>query len=97
MALALNCGIPSTPQGRELVQHGSALFPIACYEERLTCYSVPWHWHEDFEYILAYEGTVTVGVDKKRRLVEIEGVRKNALFPSRVGNMPWGAAWYTRI
>ena len=41
MALALNCGIPSTPQGRELVQHGSALFPIACYEERLTCYSVP--------------------------------------------------------
>ena len=66
MALALNCGIPSTPQGRELVQHGSALFPIACYEERLTCYSVPWHWHEDFEYILAYEGTVTVGVDKKR-------------------------------
>ena len=35
MALALNCGIPSTPQGRELVQHGSALFPIACYEERL--------------------------------------------------------------
>ena len=53
MALALNCGIPSTPQGRELVQHGSALFPIACYEERLTCYSVPWHWHEDFEYILA--------------------------------------------
>ena len=64
MALALNCGIPSTPQGRELVQHGSALFPIACYEERLTCYSVPWHWHEDFEYILAYEGTVTVGVDK---------------------------------
>ncbi len=46
------------------MQHGSALFPIACYEERLTCYSVPWHWHEDFEYILAYEGTVTVGVDK---------------------------------
>ena len=38
-----------------------------------------------------------VGVDKKRRVVEIEGVRKNALFPSRVWNMPWGAAWYTRI
>ena len=79
MALALNCGIPSTPQGRELVQHGSALFPIACYEERLTCYSVPWHWHEDFEYILAYEGTVTVGVDKKRIcLAEGEGVFINS-------------------
>ena len=79
MALALNCGIPSTPQGRELVQHGSTLFPIACYEERLTCYSVPWHWHEDFEYILAYEGTVTVGVDKKRIcLAEGEGVFINS-------------------
>ena len=38
-----------------------------------------------------------IGVDKKRRLVEIEGVRKNALFPSRVWNMPWGAVWYTKI
>lgn len=79
MALALNCGIPSTPQGRELVQHGSTLFPIACYEERLTCYSVPWHWHEDFEYILAHAGTVTIGVDKKRIcLTEGEGVFINS-------------------
>ena len=79
MALAKNCGIPATEQGRELVQHGSALFPIACYEERLTCYSVPWHWHEDFEYILAYEGTVTVGVDKKRIcLTEGQGIFINS-------------------
>ena len=79
MALANNCCIATTPQGRELVQHGSALFPIACYEERLNCYSVPWHWHEDFEYILAYEGAVTVDVDKKRIcLAEGEGVFVNS-------------------
>ena len=77
----LNClpDVVADDEGRELVQHGSALFPIACYEERLTCYSVPWHWHEDFEYILAYEGTVTVGVDKKRIcLAEGEGVFINS-------------------
>lgn len=79
MALAQNCGIPATEQGRELVQHGSALFPIACYEERLTCYSVPWHWHEDFEYIYAHEGTVVVGVDKKRIcLTEGQGIFINS-------------------
>ena len=79
MALAQNCGIPATEQGRELVQHGSTLFPIACYEERLTCYSVPWHWHEDFEYIYAHEGTVVVGVDKKRIcLTEGQGIFINS-------------------
>lgn len=79
MALAQNCGVLTVEQGRERVQHGSALFPIACYEERLTCYSVPWHWHEEFEFILAYEGTVTVGVDKKRLcLAQGQGVFVNS-------------------
>ena len=32
--------------GREQTQHGSPLFPIACYAEDLSCYSVAWHWHE---------------------------------------------------
>ena len=32
----------------------------------LTCFYVPWHWHDDFEYILAARGTVTVGVGKSR-------------------------------
>lgn len=66
MPLERVCEIVASEQGRELAQHGSAWFPIACYEEDLTCYSVPWHWHEDWEYILAHQGTVTVGVDKKR-------------------------------
>lgn len=57
-------------QGRELAQHGTALFPLACYDENLTCYCVPWHWHEDFEYILAAEGHVTVGAEKARIVLE---------------------------
>ena len=79
MALTQVSSIPATAQGRELVQHGTALFPIACYEEPLTCYSVPWHWHEDFEYIIAGEGTVTVWADKKKiSLAQGEGVFINS-------------------
>ena len=53
-------------EGREMVQHGSALFPIACYAENLKSYSVAWHWHEEFEYILAMKGPLTVDVNKTR-------------------------------
>ena len=52
MALNISCNIVASEKGRELVQHGSALFPIACYAEDLSSYSVAWHWHEEFEYVL---------------------------------------------
>ena len=58
--------IVADTEGRELVQHGSALFPIACYAEDLKSYSVAWHWHEEFEYVLAVKGPLTVDVNKAR-------------------------------
>lgn len=80
MSIELSCpGIAATPQGKELVQHGTALFPLACYNENMALYGVPWHWHEDFEYILAAEGRVTVGVEKNRLcLAEGQGVLVNS-------------------
>mgnify|MGYP002517548809 CR=1 FL=1 len=57
-------------EGRELVQHGSALFPIACYAEDLKSYSVAWHWHEEFEYILAIKGQLTVNVNKAQLILQ---------------------------
>ena len=33
MALNISSNIVASEKGRELVQHGSALFPIACYAE----------------------------------------------------------------
>ena len=57
-------------EGRELVQHGSALFPIACYEEDIKSYSVAWHWHEEFEYILAVKGPLAVDVSKVRLILQ---------------------------
>ena len=68
----LNClpDVVADDEGRELVQHGSALFPIACYEEDLKSYSVAWHWHEEFEYILAVKGPLAVDVSKARLVLQ---------------------------
>ena len=66
-------------KGRELVQHGSALFPIACYEENIKSYSVAWHWHEEFEYILAVKGPLAVDVSKARLVLQTgQGVFVNS-------------------
>ena len=58
--------IVDSERGRELAQHGSALFPIACYAEDLSSYSVAWHWHEEFEYVLCMKGPLHVDVNKTR-------------------------------
>ena len=59
--------------------HGSALFPIACYEEDLKSYSVAWHWHEEFEYILAVKGPLAVDVSKARLVLQTgQGVFVNS-------------------
>ena len=64
-------------EGRELVQHGSALFPIACYD--IKSYSVAWHWHEEFEYILAVKGPLAVDVSKARLVLQTgQGVFVNS-------------------
>ena len=77
----LNCppDIVADSEGRELVQHGSALFPIACYAEDLKSYSVASHWHEEFEYILAVKGPLAVDVSKARLILQTgQGVFVNS-------------------
>jgi len=76
----LNClqDVVADDEGRELVQHGSALFPIACYEEDLKSYSVAWHWHEEFEYILAVKGPLAVDVSKARLVLRLM-IMKNTM------------------
>ena len=66
MALETSCDGIITGQGRETVPHGTPLFPIACYEEDVVREAVPWHWHDDFEYILAETGEMNVGVNSTR-------------------------------
>ena len=33
--------------GLELIEHGIASFPIACYHDDLQRECVDWHWHEE--------------------------------------------------
>lgn len=47
-----------TASGQELVEHGTAVFPLGCYEEAVSVRPVAWHWHDDWELILATQGTV---------------------------------------
>lgn len=45
-------------RGQELVAHGTAVFPLGCYE--VCPYELPvnWHWHDDWELIIARKGVV---------------------------------------
>ncbi|MDD3340566.1 MAG: AraC family ligand binding domain-containing protein [Lachnospiraceae bacterium] len=60
------CNTKTDTKGRELLEHGTALFPISCYEDDLVVSNVPWHWHDEFEVLYVIEGSVivSVGTDK---------------------------------
>lgn len=46
MALT-ECNTTVGSDGRELLEHGTTAFPIACYEDDFRVSNVPWHWHEE--------------------------------------------------
>ena len=49
--------------GREMVEHGTAMFPVACYHDDLKEMAVSWHWHEELEVLVVEKGNVRVGVN----------------------------------
>lgn len=58
--ILLKCNLKTNKQGREINDHGSALFPIACYDEDLSSDPVPWHWHDELEAIVITEGCAII-------------------------------------
>lgn len=73
------CGENTNSKKRELKQHGTMLFPAACYEENLALNPVPWHWHEEFEVIVIKHGVVNINVANERlQLKQGEGIFINA-------------------
>lgn len=48
--------------GREDMAHGTMDFPCACYVSRPAEAGVPWHWHEELEFVCAYRGSFTYAV-----------------------------------
>ena len=54
-------------------------FLLPDYEEDLKSYSVAWHWHEEFEYILAVKGPLAVDVSKAQLVLQTgQGVFVNS-------------------
>lgn len=64
------CQTKTNRQGRELAEHGTAFFPVACYEDDLSKEAVPWHWHDELEAVIVSEGTAVVAVDHQKYTVE---------------------------
>lgn len=53
-------------QGKELVAHGTPLFPVAFYHDDLSQEPVPWHWHEELEAMIVSEGETIVSAGKRK-------------------------------
>ena len=47
-------------EGRELVSHGTPLFPVAFYHDDLVLDRVPWHWHDEMEAVYIASGETVV-------------------------------------
>lgn len=63
MALG-TCGVPSVDrQGREMKEHGTPLFPAACYYDNISESCVPWHWHDELEILVVGTGSARVCVN----------------------------------
>lgn len=52
--------------GRELVNHGTAAFPAAFYNDDMGFHEVPWHWHEELEAAVVVRGCCTVAAGGSR-------------------------------
>ena len=62
MALSVCVG-RINPQGRELMDRASSMFPIACCLDDLSAAAVPWHWHDEMEAAVVTEGRAVVAVE----------------------------------
>lgn len=63
MALSVCKPVATDPRGRELVEHGTPLFPVACYHDNISEIEVSWHWHDELEALVVESGTARISVN----------------------------------
>lgn len=73
------CNSSTDERGRERVRHGTALFPVACYDTDLRQYPVSWHWHTELEAVVVTQGAAVFAVGQERFTVrQGEGIFINS-------------------
>ena len=65
MAISV-CDVHINNNQKDTTIYGSANFPVACYEDNMQLMNVPLHWHDEYEYIYATKGIVTVYVNTEQ-------------------------------
>lgn len=79
MALSICKPMATDERGRELVEHGTPAFPLACYNDDIQGLCVDWHWHEELEALVVETGVARVCINGQSLLVpEGSGVFINA-------------------
>lgn len=72
MALSVCGPVFTDRQGRELTEHGTPLFPVACYHDNISETAVPWHWHDELEVLVVEAGIARVAVNGTDYIVKQE-------------------------
>ena len=54
------CDCITDDRKREVKEHGSFAFPVACYSNDQNTIPVPWHWHDELEMIVIEKGSALV-------------------------------------
>ena len=65
MAISI-CNVHTNQSTKEKTKHGKIDFPVACYEDNMQMISVPPHWHEEYEYIIVSQGSITLFINSDK-------------------------------
>lgn len=81
------CTTKTNAQKMELTLHSSTPFPIACYLDELYTQDVPWHWHNEWEVIIAAEGKARIKIETECYILEPgNGIFINSAVLHSIGN-----------